>query len=78
MAISVNYRDTLVTYLRSDSMESAANQLKITVPTLQSRISTMRKAGVKVPKLSSTTDNLSSSLFVAQLNSLINRSQKEA
>jgi hypothetical protein len=78
MATPVNYRETLVTYLRSDSMESAANQLKITVPTLQSRISTMRKAGVKVPKLSSTTDNLSSSLFVAQLNSLINRSQKEA
>ena len=71
MSVSVNYRETLVTYLNSETLERAAENLGVSKATLQSRLHTLKKAGVKVPlkkRSSGLTD-----LEVAQLNSLIKK-----
>lgn len=50
MGYTVDYRETLVVYLRSDSLEQAAQTLKIAPGTLYSRImhkETRRKSTVK-------------------------------
>lgn len=72
MGYTVDYRETLVVYLRSDSLEQAAQTLKIAPGTLYSRIMHMKKHGVKVP-LKATRLTLKNDLFIAQLNSLINK-----
>lgn len=71
---AVDYRDTLVTYLNSDSIESAAKNLNITTASLKQRIIVMRKAGVNVPK--KTRRTALSPLDVAQLNSLVKKHLK--
>ncbi|MCF8783233.1 hypothetical protein [Rhodococcus ruber] len=53
MAKAVDYRETLVTYLNSESLDDAARNLNITKAALTLRIKAMRKAGVNVPKKSS-------------------------
>jgi len=56
---------------------SAALNLGIKTSVLKSRIQTMKKAGVKVPNKAESSDNLNSDLYIAQLNSLINKFNKE-
>ena len=71
---AVDYRDTLFTYLKSDTIEDAAKNLSIGVPALKQRILVLRKAGVKVPQ----KDKKSLTAFdVAQLNAMINKHLKE-
>jgi hypothetical protein len=70
MSKPVNYRETLVAYLHSDTIEDAAKELNIAVSVLKARIATMRAKGVNIPKLSRTTLG---ALEVAQLNSLIKK-----
>lgn len=75
MASPVDYRETLIVYLRSDSVADAAKTLNTTKQALSSRINAMRKAGVKVPRktrLSGFGD-----LEVAKLNSIVNKYLKE-
>lgn len=76
MSIQVDWRETLVTYLNSESNDEAARNLNVSKSTLSARINTLRKAGVAVPKKSVRRD-LGSDLFVAQLNSLVNKHLRE-
>lgn len=46
----VDYRETLVTYLRSESLDDAAHSLGVSKAALQQRLHTLKKAGVAVPK----------------------------
>lgn len=48
--MAVDYRDTLITYLRSVDVDSAAKSLEITPAALHARLSLMRKHGVNIPK----------------------------
>lgn len=73
----VDYRDTVVTYLKSETTADAARNLNISIATLNARIKTLREAGVNVPRKERKKD-LSSDLFVAQLNSLIKKHIKES
>lgn len=73
---NVDYRDTLVTYLNSNSVEEACRNLSVTPAGLNYRLNTMRKAGVKVPKKQRAANDLTSELFIAQLNNLIRNHQK--
>lgn len=73
--MSVDYRETLVTYLRSSSQDEAAKTLGISLATLKGRIAAMKKAGVNVPSISRKT--ALGKLEVAQLNSVINKYKKE-
>lgn len=70
----IDYRETLVTYLRSETVEEAANTLKISKSVLNSRVSVMRKRGVNVPH---KTKRALSDLDVAQLNSIIRKFKEE-
>lgn len=76
MPSTVDYRDTLVTYLRSETVEDAARNLGITTQNLSVRLTKMRKAGVNIPR-KKAPDTLNSDLFVAQLNSLVRKYVKE-
>ena len=73
--MAVDYRETLVPYLNSQSTAEAAKTLRISKQTLAARVQYLRKAGVKVPKKSSR--NSLSPLDVSQFNSLIIKWQKE-
>lgn len=73
---AVDYRETLVTYLRSDNTADAAKTLGISGATLAGRVKAMRTAGVKVPKKRSKGGGLSM-IEVAQLNSLVIKHEKE-
>lgn len=73
MSHKVDYRETLVTYLRSETIEDAATQLHVSKTVLASRLAIMRAAGVKVPK---KVRRALDSLEVAQLNSLIKQHSK--
>jgi biotin operon repressor len=73
---AVDYRETLVTYLRSETTADAAKTLGISGQTLAARIKQMRKAGVKVPRKRTKGHSLSL-VEVAQLNSLIIKHEKE-
>lgn len=75
MGFSVDYRETLVTYLRSDSIEDAARNLGLSKASMSQRLVTMRRAGVKIPK---KRKKILDELMVAQLNSLISKHKKEA
>lgn len=75
MAIKVDYRETLVTYLHCKNVEETAETLKISKAALMCRLTTMRKAGVKVPP--ATRRHFLDNLGVAQLNSLINKHNAE-
>lgn len=70
MSKSVDYRETLVTYLNSEDMEHAANTLGVSNATLSSRLSTLRKHGVKVPR---KLRKGISDLEIAQLNSIVKK-----
>ncbi|WP_419247962.1 helix-turn-helix domain-containing protein [Rhodococcus erythropolis] len=73
--MTVDYRETLVTYLNSQSTAEAAKALNISKQTLAARVKFLRKAGVKVPK---KTGRVSlSPLDVSQFNSLIHKWQKD-
>lgn len=76
MSKAVDYRETLVTYLRSNSGQEAAATLGVSYPTLASRLKAMKKAGVEIPRLSRKTGGLGA-FEVAQLNSLVKKYQKE-
>lgn len=76
MSRTTDYRETLVTYLRSESLDDAARNLGVSKPTLNARLGNMRKAGINIPKLS-RPEGLSSSLYIAQLNALVNKYNKE-
>lgn len=69
MAVKIDYRETLVTYLNSTDIDEAAKNLKITKVALLGRIRLMRKVGVKVPLARRGTGL--DSLMIAQLNSII-------
>ena len=73
--MSVDYRETLVVYLNSETTVSAAQSLSLSVATLKSRLNTMKKAGVKIPRKPSKV--ALTQLEVAQLNSIINKHLKE-
>jgi ribosomal protein L20 len=72
--VAVDYRDTLVTYLKSETLDAAAKNLNISKATLISRIHVLRKAGVNIPK---KTKKQLSALDVAQLNSIVKKHLKE-
>ncbi|MGW5074027.1 hypothetical protein [Rhodococcus sp. NPDC004095] len=74
---AVDYRETLVTYLRSETTGEAAKTLGISPASLAARIKILRKAGVKVPKKTGRRSGLTQ-IEVAQLNSIINRHEREA
>ncbi|WP_146082377.1 hypothetical protein [Rathayibacter sp. AY1C5] len=69
--MAVDYRETLVTYLRSDDLDSAAKSLGLTRAALAARIKVLKTAGVKVPKLRRSGGL--TSFDVAQLNSLVRK-----
>ena len=73
--MAIDYRETLITYLRSDDIRSAAAALDIPPSALSQRLTKLRKAGVKVPK--ARREGGFSQLEVAQLNRLINKHNKE-
>lgn len=75
--IRVDYRETLVTYLRADSLTDCAKTLGISKATLSARIKVLKKAGVNVPKITRSSGALTQ-LEVSQLNSLIIKHNKEA
>lgn len=79
MSRSVDYRETLVVYLRSNDMHDAAKTLGVGYATLYARIKWLRKAGVKVPLMRDLNRGKGGlgALEVAQLNSLINKHHKE-
>jgi transposase len=70
MAIIVDYRDTLVTYLNSETVQEAAKNLNVSVATLKSRLATLRSHGVKIP---AKTPNPWSDLNIAQYNALVKK-----
>lgn len=72
--MAVDYRDTLITYLKSESLEDAAKNLNITKAALVARMGVLRKAGVKVPQKYKKS---LTALDVAQLNAIINKHAKE-
>ncbi|KSZ59690.1 hypothetical protein Z045_05855 [Rhodococcus pyridinivorans KG-16] len=73
--MAVDYRETLITYLNSETIEDAARNLGIKVSALHSRVHTMRQAGVELPKKSRPR---LTRLEVDQLNTLIKKYQREA
>lgn len=75
MGATIDYRETLITYLRSDGIDSAAKSLNISRAAMSQRLVTMRKRGVNVPKKRASTSL--SNLEVAQLNSIIKKYQVE-
>ena len=75
MSAPVNYRETVITYLRAETTQEAAKNLGVSTQTLASRLNVLRKAGVKLPRKSQRQGL--SQLQVAQLNSLINKHLKE-
>ena len=75
MAKHVDYRDTLVTYLHCETVESAAKNLKISATTLHGRLRVLRKAGVKVPTKGRKKGL--GNIEIAQLNSIVNKYNKE-
>ena len=73
---NVNYRDTLVTYLRAETLKDAAKTLGVSAATLSGRIKQMRRAGVNVPR--KARNQGITKLEVAQLNSIIKKHIKES
>lgn len=69
----VDYRDTIVTYMNQETVESAAKALNVSVATLKSRLATLREHGVKVP---AKMPNQWSDYNVAQMNALVNKYKK--
>lgn len=74
--MSVDYRETLVTYLRSETTKEAASTLGVSGQTLAARIKLLRKAGVNVPKKKGRGSALSM-IEVAQLNNIVIKHEKE-
>lgn len=74
MSRSVDYRETLITYLRSNTTTEAAKTLGVSTVTLAARIKALRAAGVDVPK---KRKQPLSKLDVAQLNSIVRKHKKE-
>jgi predicted transcriptional regulator len=74
--MSIDYRETLVTYLRADSTRDCAKTLGISVQALQYRLKLLKQAGVKVPRKGRARGKISA-LEVSQLNSLISKHLKE-
>lgn len=75
MSKSVDYRETLITYLRSGTTADAAKTLGISTITLASRIKALRTAGVEVPKKMHRRSL--SKLEIAHLNSIVRKHKKE-
>ena len=75
MASQVDYRETLITYLRSESIDDVLKTMNITSSALYYRLHKMRKAGVNIPKKHLNRSGLTA-LEVAQLNSLIKKYSK--
>lgn len=75
MASTVDYRDVLVAYLNSETVQDAAKNLNISVPVLKSRIAVLRKHGVTVP---AKVPNQWSDYNVAQLNALVKKHTKSS
>jgi hypothetical protein len=76
MSRSVDYRETLVTYLRGNSLDEVAQTLGINKAALYGRITWMRKHGVKVPRFANYGGGISK-LEVSQLNSIIAKHNRE-
>lgn len=75
MSSMERYRETIITYLRSETTEDAAKALGITPTTLHGRLAMLRKQGVNVPK--KVRRGGLNSLEIAQLNSLIKKHVKD-
>lgn len=75
--MAVDYRETLVVYLRSETTKEAAKTLGVSGQTLAARIKYLRKAGVKVPRKTSRRTAGFSKIELAQLNSLIIKHERE-
>lgn len=73
--MAVDYRETLVTYLHSESLDDAAKTLGITRTALVARMKTIRKAGVPVPR--KTARRGISRLEASQLTSIVKKWEKE-
>lgn len=71
----VDYRETLITFLRSDSLEQAAKELQITKAALTYRLQRLKKAGVRVPRKSNQRLAFDA-LEVAQFNALVKKYSK--
>ena len=77
MGKRIDNREFVVTWLNSESAEEVANAIGSTRASVQSRASQLRRLGVKLPKYSSKRSETAKKLEVAQLNSLINKHQRE-
>lgn len=71
--MAVDFRETLITYLKSESMDEAAKNLNVTRATLQQRLMRLKKVGVNVPTIRKRTLG---SLEIAQLNSIVKKWEK--
>lgn len=78
MGKRIDNREFVVTWLNSESAEEVANAIGSTRASVQSRASQLRKLGVKVPSFRGRKKSETAvKLEVAQLNSLINKHQRE-
>lgn len=72
----VNHRETLATYLYCNcDLQKTTETLGINKPALRTRLSSLRKLGVKVPKAYQPGNP--TNLEVAQMNSLVKKWEKE-
>lgn len=76
MGHHVDYRETLVAYLNSETPDQAAKTLNINMGALHSRLYTMKKNGVKIPPHPGAR-KVFDSLYIAQLNSIIKKHEKD-
>lgn len=72
----VDNREFVVTYIRSESLESAAQTLGMTKAAVSARAVYLRKQGVKLPKMKRNS-RTAKELEIAQLNSLIKKHTTE-
>ena len=77
MAKRIDNRDFVVTWLNSESIEDVAKAYARSKPAVAAKATELRKRGVKLPKFTSKLSETASKIEVAQLNSIINKHQRE-
>ncbi|EON33783.1 hypothetical protein GTC6_05432 [Gordonia terrae C-6] len=77
MSKRIDNREFVVTWLNSESIEEVAKALGRSKGAVAAKATELRKRGVQVPKFTKKLSETAQKLEVAQLNSLINKHQKE-
>lgn len=77
MGKRIDNREFVITWLNSESLDEVVKATGIPKASAQSRASQLRKRGVKLPKYTGRKSETALKVEVAQLNSIINKHQKE-